>query len=53
MDKFLKKPTIEEIEEQFMRVACKHNGAMGLADCGEFRKLLPCALAPVTASWRA
>ena len=40
MDKFLKKPTIEEIEEQFMRVACKHNGAMGLADCGEFRKLL-------------
>ena len=40
MDKFLKKPTIEEIEEQFMRVACKHNGAMALADCGEFRKLL-------------
>ena len=40
MDKFLKKPTIEEIEEQFMRVACKHNGAMALADCPEFRKLL-------------
>ena len=40
MDKFLKKPTIEEIEEQFGRVACKHNGAMALADCPEFRKLL-------------